>query len=156
MSQFFSPRYARRIEPVRVRETTSPFGRPRGSTPAQRAGLAFERAVGRWLTRAGIKARSVWLEYEEESGVRALASPDFVITDGPLAPAILECKLTFRSEAIAQLENLYLPLCEHLWGQQGCWKRLVVVKRWHASAESHLQISGLEEALPGVSVLFRP
>ena len=157
-SRVYDPtRYARKVEPVEVAEGLSPWPKARGNTAAQKAGIAYERACARWFKKSGVPARAgVWLHYREAEGKPAWAGPDFVILEGRLAPMIVECKLTFRPGAIEQMENLYLPLAESLWGAVGRWKRVALVKRWHASAEQYPKIAELGEALPRAQVLFLP
>lgn len=105
-------------------------GKPRLSGP-QRAGLAFQRKVGRALTHFGPCCRTgSWISYYDHSGP-GLAQPDVVLVL-PEGVLVLEIKLKFTLRAIPQLDALYVPLLQHLFPSQPIW-RAVLCK--HAAPE---------------------
>lgn len=105
-------------------------GRPRLSKP-QRAGLAFQRKVGKALVHFGSCCREgAWISYRDRGGL-GLAQPDvmLVLPEGVL---VLEIKLKFTLRAIPQLDALYVPLLQHLFPDRPIW-RAVLCK--HAAPE---------------------
>lgn len=89
-----------------------PFGRsrPRG---AKALGVRYERNLAKALPgwRHG-----QWIEFEDQNG-RGWAQPDFIHQFGRKL-VVLEAKYSWVPEAIGQLELLYRPLCEAIWGRE--------------------------------------
>ena len=92
-------------------------------TPAAKAGLRFEHAVGLALRKLAPsfatpspRVRSgAWLRYEDANG-RGWAQPDhFVLLDDRLL--LLECKLSQTLDAWHQLEAIYAPLLRWIFGR---------------------------------------
>src|SRR5215469_10687813 len=89
----------------------SPFGSPRGITPSQKAGLAYQRKVGKALGEIFEYCHDgLWFEFQDKNGF-GLCQPDFLIeTEGTVW--IVEVKLSWCREAATQLEDLYIPVVE--------------------------------------------
>lgn len=103
-------RQVRGLRWARLREA-GPFGRsrPRG---AKAMGVRYERQLAKQLG-AGWR-HGQWIEFEDANG-RGWAQPDFILI-GQRRLVVLEAKYTWVPEAMAQLDLLYRPLCEALWG----------------------------------------
>lgn len=85
-------------------------------TAVQKAGLTYERKVGRHLPilypDLEIKL-GPWLEYCDDSGWH-IAQPDIILLP-PEGPAcVLECKLKYKPEAEFKLKKLYVPVLSRL------------------------------------------
>ena len=120
------------------------FGRSR-LTPVQRAGLAYERKVLRqaraaWAPRGAEVLHNPWIRYFREK--TRYCCPDIVILT-PGRGVILECKLSWTSEAEEKVLGLYLPLAEELWPGR-IWATYGVCKHWRAEAGS-LPLIGPQE-----------
>lgn len=79
-------------------------------------GMAFERAIHRYTSRLfpqGKHFYDYWLQFSSDQG-QGWAQPDkwIVFPDSVL---LLECKLSQRKGAVAQLNKLYLPLLTKLY-----------------------------------------
>lgn len=103
---------SRKIRGLRwAREAENPW--PRGRhTQAQLSGLRYEAAVCKAL---GLH-RQRWFEFEDRAG-HGFCSPDGL---RGLAGRLLvvECKLTDCPEARAQVEGLYRPVLEAVYGRE--------------------------------------
>jgi hypothetical protein len=120
----------------------SPWPKPqaRGS---KAAGLRFERSTFRWIKKDFPDAlHAPWIQFEDSNGT-GWASPDIVI---PSRKILVEVKLSRIDSAIAQVERLYLPLVNVVWGE-GPWSRVIVVKYWRGEAAP--VITGFPEARSG-------
>jgi len=93
---------------------------PTRKTAAQRAGLRYERAVGR---RVPDGLLGPWFYFRDEFG-HGYCQPDVVIL-GPVVVA-LECKLTITPVAETKLRELYLPILRAVYTRPA---RGVVVAR---------------------------
>ena len=72
-------------------------------------GLRFERAVGRWLVRAGhLPKLGQWYRFIDKNGP-GTAQTDIEL-HFPTHVLLLECKLSYNLEAYKQLEDLYMPI----------------------------------------------
>ena len=108
-------------------------------------GLRYERAVLRSLTKSSRRHPALhnrWLHFVDANGP-GYACPDIVI---PSRRLILECKLSWTTSAIAQIEQLYLPLLSLLHDvPPDEWTRVIVCKHWRApldlpDAHAHLRV----------------
>lgn len=111
----------------------SPFGAAPKARGAKLAGLRFERSmvkrVSAWFPGDEVLA-GPWIHYGDSNGP-GFAQPDIVCLKRKI---VFECKLGFRNEALIELEELYLPLCERVWG--GKFQGIVLAKHWRAEAEA--------------------
>jgi len=98
--------------------------RPRGSTPAQKSGLRYQRRVCeqlRLLARGGEILVGPWVEYNV--GLRrGYCQPDGIVHHRDLT-FVFEIKLSTTTDAWWQLRHLYGPVCEFLFPKQ----RIVLV-----------------------------
>ena len=102
------------------------FG-PQKHEGARLAGIRFEKRFFNQLRSSGYAAvHNPWIHFEDENG-EGYACPDIVI---PNRKIIIECKLSMTGEALGQIKDLYLPLCEEIWGAEG-WRLIVAVKNWN-------------------------
>ncbi len=90
-------------------------GRRTRSSPAQKAGVAYQRRVGEFLSGGNSHWRTVaspWFAYcDMHGGKRRYCQPDFLLVDdGNSTCVIVEAKLTWTPEAWWQLERLYRPV----------------------------------------------
>jgi len=98
-------RQIRNLEWAKVltgRPACIPAGRPRG---VKAQGVKLEETLAQGLLRDA--QHGVWLEYSDANG-HGFAQCDFLLQRG--FPVVIEAKLTWRTEAYAQLDGLYLPL----------------------------------------------
>lgn len=99
----------------------SPWGKGPKPSGSIAKGLTYERKFGRHLYRAACQTLACpevvsaqWIEFEDENGA-GNAQPDHVlIAEETLW--IFENKLTYTKEGWHQLDDLYKPLCEQIWG----------------------------------------
>lgn len=82
-------------------------------TRSRAEGRRFEAKVQDALRPLGKVLCNPWFEFADEQGL-GRAQPDAVVLADGLV-GIIECKRTFRPEAVKQLEDLYLPLARHYW-----------------------------------------
>lgn len=112
----------RRIRGLRWAELRSsgPFSKRSPKARAQKAGLAYEKKVGRTLKRMlrqeeleGELRANQWVQFSDENGI-GWAQPDFylLMENGIL---LMECKLTQSDSATPQLLSLYLPLLRKIY-----------------------------------------
>lgn len=92
-------------------------GQPRGYTAQQKAGLAYEKRFGEFLSRTKFPADALllggpWLHFEDRNG-RGWAQPDFLLVS-PRGAYIFECKLKENTKAWVQLFRLYTPLLDFI------------------------------------------
>jgi hypothetical protein len=87
----------------------------RGTTAARRAGIAYEKRVLKFLERefSSRLRRSPAIGFYDDAGKR-LAIPDALLYLDSDRIAILEIKISHRSDSFFQLNNLYRPLIERL------------------------------------------
>jgi hypothetical protein len=105
------PRGFHMAEGVRSAEALErgPFSStPKGKTPAQKAGLAYEAKVHEHLqdTFAESYRASQWYSYIDGKGARRFCQPDGVLHLGSMA-VIFEVKIRFTADAWWQLRRLY-------------------------------------------------
>ena len=98
--------WARRSAPL--------FTKQRGHNPYARAGLAFERKVGKALaslaTCAGASLeKNPWFTFRDASGDGA-CSPDAILNFLPKYVIVIEIKLKYVLGAEAKLKGLYVPV----------------------------------------------
>ena len=102
---------------AQLSDTSPHSSSTRGMTAAQKAGLAFEKKIGRQLRQYWGKAHlpGPWIEFEDDNGP-GRAQPDHVIVD-PLGRwnIIIECKLSYFTLAECELSELYHPLVTHVF-----------------------------------------
>ena len=110
--------------------TTSPWGKPRGSNPAARLGLRYERQIKRELEHHATAGNlyhvdhNPWLTFTDTCGT-SLCCPDFVI-DSPLGATVVEVKLTWVPVAAEKLRSLYCPVVSCILGDRV--RSLIIVK----------------------------
>lgn len=126
-----------------ARWVPNPFPAAKGRTPAQKKGLAFERAVGK---RLGLTPSAQAVKFVDAFG-ESLAIPDFILLEKKI---VVEVKLSFTLSGVDQLELLYLPLLRKL--VPGDWRGVLVCKFW--KGEPRPLISKLDDAGPGLSFLL--
>ena len=124
----------RRIEGLAWAERAeSPFGGAPRARGAKLAGLRFERSmvkrVSAWFPGDEVLA-GPWIHYGDSNGP-GFAQPDIVCLKRKI---VFECKLGFRNEALIELEELYLPLCERVWGEG--FRGVVLAKHWRAEEQN--------------------
>lgn len=93
----------------------SPHGARRTkASAAQRAGLAYQRRVERFLAPArpsDWKLRcGPWFAYGDDSPGRRYCQPDFVLDMGASLCCVVEAKSSWTPDAWWQLEQLYKPV----------------------------------------------
>lgn len=82
------------------------------------AGLAFERKVHKMLGKEfrGKYLESPWIEYYEAGRGKKYCQPDGVIFDPWLGKIlVVECKLSFTSNAYFQMAHKYVPLLKAMY-----------------------------------------
>lgn len=97
-----------------------PFSKQKPKRRAHKAGLAYEKKVGRWLNRMirdgelqGELRLSQWLLFADENGI-GWAQPDaYILMEKGIL--LMECKLTQSDVATPQLLSLYLPLLRKIY-----------------------------------------
>lgn len=97
-----------------------PFPKQKPKQRAHKAGLAYEKKVGRWLNRMihngeleGELRLSQWLLFADENGI-GWAQPDaYILMEKGIL--LMECKLTQSDVATPQLLSLYLPLLRKIY-----------------------------------------
>jgi hypothetical protein len=85
---------------------------------AQKAGLAYERKVARYLQDLLGEDRVLhgpWFKYVDHYG-NGWCSPDIIILpdEGDLL-VVGECKLSWQKNAEGKLKNLYVPAASFIW-----------------------------------------
>lgn len=98
-------------------ESENPYhGKTTKRTPAQRAGLAYQRKMekfcvsrdGQWVVRCG-----VWYCYCDVGGRRRYCQPDILLLDYQNKCAVVvEVKLRWTPDAWWQLQRLYIPVLQ--------------------------------------------
>lgn len=86
-----------------------PKSRPRGT---RAAGLRYERSLAKYLPSA---SHGQWFEFEDKFGA-GYCQPDFLLNFRPRCMIVLECKLSWTFDAVEQLDNLYRPVVEKVFG----------------------------------------
>lgn len=80
-------------------------------------GLSYERRVVKSLVDAGIKVlHNPAFEFEDDRGPNYCV-PDILIPSYKGDSILIECKLTYKIEAILKLRNLYAPVVQHAFSQ---------------------------------------
>lgn len=83
---------------------------------ARRAGLAFERKVGRELQRSlPTLVSSPWFEFQDKNGRGYCNVDHYAVLDDKVL--CFECKLTETWVAFSQILELYKPVLEHIYGK---------------------------------------
>lgn len=88
---------------------SGPFASPpKGRTPAQRAGIAYERKVHEYLSETFCDSYrpSQWFLYTDACGARRFCQPDGLLLLGNVV-VIFEVKARFTADAWWQLRRLY-------------------------------------------------
>lgn len=97
-----------------------PFSKQKPKRRAHKAGIAYEKKVGRWLGRMiregeleGELRLSQWILFADENGI-GWAQPDaYILMEKGIL--LMECKLTQSDVATPQLLSLYLPLLRKIY-----------------------------------------
>lgn len=99
---------------TKAERTPARFASPKGSNPAAKLGLRYERKVGKeleWHTSRGNFVRlekNPWFSFYDEAG-SATCSPDFLLhLDHGIV--VVEVKLKWVPYALLKLEQLYCPV----------------------------------------------
>lgn len=85
---------------------------------AKGAGLAYEKKVHGKLAKefGGKYLESPWIEYWEEGNGSKYCQPDGLVFDVRAGIIlVVECKLTFTSDAYFQMANKYVPILEGMF-----------------------------------------
>lgn len=94
----------------------APIFRYRKMSAVQKAGITYERKIGRHLPllypELDIRI-GPWLEYCDDSGWH-IAQPDIILLPKEGPACVLECKLKYKPEAEFKLQKLYVPILENL------------------------------------------
>ena len=84
---------------------------------AKLAGLEWEREVEEVIfqeTRPGSTfIKGLWLHFRDSNGL-GYCQPDFIFTRNH-SVIVVECKLSWHSYSLRQVQGLYLPLVGHLY-----------------------------------------
>lgn len=90
-------------------------GREVPPTPAQRAGLVYERKALAWLdsTFADLRCKQ-WIRFDDDTGGR-LCQPDAYVVIGPRV-VVFEVKVRHTASAYQQLKHLYIPVLRTQFG----------------------------------------
>lgn len=103
------------VEELAGRPSILPAPRPNARKKCKQDGLRYEECVANALARRFPCAQhGMWLRFRDVNGW-GYAQPDVVLR-GSREVVIVECKLTYTKAALRQLEGLYMPLLEMLWG----------------------------------------
>lgn len=139
----------------------NPFeGKRSRSTPAQRAGLVYERKIKKEL-RHVLDAPAIedgpWFRYDGGGGKPRYCQPDMLLGYSPKELSIVEIKLRWTADAYWSLAHVYRPVVMRALGN---WKfaptpALVVVTRSYdpavrvpADVKLHYDWAVLQKALP--------
>ncbi len=134
-----------------------PFPKQRPRQRSHKAGIAYEKKVGRKLKRMlregeleGELRLNQWLLFADENGI-GWAQPDAFILM-PSRILLIECKLTQSDVATPQLLSLYLPLLRKIYNLpilclQACHNLRYVPKKLVEGPKELLESPG-----PGVFV----
>ena len=132
---------------TRAERTPARFVKPKGSTPAAKLGLRYERNVGKqleWHEKRGNFIRlekNPWFTFHDEAG-SAFCSPDFLLhLDHGIV--VVEVKLKWVEQAIAKLQQLYCPVVEVALGKPA---RPLVICRYSATGAPQSAVT-LREAI---------
>lgn len=112
------PGFLPALSPHHIEPWTNPHGRSR-ATPAQRAGLAYEKKAKRHLSeRFPGAVCGQWFRFQEGRSAPRCCQPDVLLFDRPTAHdddcviTIVEIKIRFTETAWWQLTQLYRPIVE--------------------------------------------
>ena len=83
-----------------------------------------------------------WIGFEDSKGV-GICQPDLLVV-GTYSTLILEAKLKQSKRALVQLQHLYAPLAEKVWGQ-GCV--CIQVFKWPSCDKTTQWVNNPQEAL---------
>lgn len=130
-----TPSTPRTIRGPLIRAVPSPpiFTKARGHSPAARAGLAFQRKVGRALRACAndidaILESEPWFTFRDANGDGCCA-PDFILTLPDSDAIVIEVKLKYVLGAEVKLKQLYLPVVAKARNLPvACVKPLVITK----------------------------
>ena len=89
---------------------------PRPSSTYARWGLAYERKLFSALLASDLSAAHNPAFYFEDRRGRSYCVPDILVQDYRGLTIIVECKLTFKQEAIEKLRKLYCPVVRRALG----------------------------------------
>ena len=91
------------------------FARKSRARGAKALGLRYEAALARRLPGA---QHGKWFEFQDANGL-GWCQPDlFVQIESENCVLVLECKHTWTAEGHSQLEQLYFPVLEKVFGQK--------------------------------------
>jgi hypothetical protein len=83
-------------------------------TPAQKAGLAYQKKIGKFLASPGPSSWRVlegpWFAFVDDSPRRHYCQPDFLVDCGGGLALVVEVKYRWTPTAWWQLRKLYLPV----------------------------------------------
>lgn len=132
-----------------AREAESPWGKRQRVRGAKAKGLAYERALAKALPGA---THGQWFEFEDRNG-RGYCQPDLILCRGLL----LEAKYTWTIDGHRQIEGLYKPVLEKVYGVG--WIGIVVCKVLVAGMPRGVKVvgdlaEGVREARAGNQVVL--
>lgn len=124
---------------------------------AQRAGLVYQRRVGKLLPLFGAHWNVVhgpWYAFTDASSGRHYCQPDFILVPLDGGPSVVvEVKLRWTSDAWWQLRKLYQPVLRKASSSEGSVPRVLTICRSYDPAvcipEEVILISSLEEVQEG-------
>ncbi len=96
----------------------SPWGKPRGSNPAAKLGLRYERRVHTELKRHLDLGHIIdlehnpWFSFTDSCGTN-YCCPDFIL-HAPRGVFVVEVKYTWVPSAVEKFRALYSPVCAHV------------------------------------------
>jgi hypothetical protein len=89
---------------------------PKRRRGAKAKGIRYEKAVRSWLTALFPDAiHEQWFEFTDSSGYGICQTDHLVVFDHLVV--VFESKLTQTHQAIAQVNLLYRPVVEKVWGR---------------------------------------
>lgn len=116
-------------------------------------GLAYEKKVSKAFPLA---KRNLWFGFQDANG-NGICSTDLVLDLGSEV-LIIECKLTDTPKAVAQLQELYIPVVEKAWGHKA--RGVVIAKNLTSYTDQRRLVRNFSEAMqysgPLVPLLHLP
>lgn len=102
----------RRVRGLTLSQRCEPRGLPKPKAIVAKAGLAYEKKVLGALKGAGLNVEhNPWFYFEDANGP-GYCIPDILVQCPkiPTRQIIVECKLTYKEEALEKLNKLYQPV----------------------------------------------
>lgn len=101
----------------------TPYANHRGRrSPAQKAGLAYQKRIGKFLSEGGYSGSvesGPWFAFSDDGDGRHYCQPDFLLDDPSGSTCVIvEVKIRWTSDAWWQLQSLYTPVVRRALGRQ--------------------------------------